>query len=264
MKFYKKILSAIIIFVTFLFTNVFVLGNLIVPISVYASVNENKASGLKVISVKESDNRLDIKIGIGGSSTQRAAGVNYIQISTYSAGRSKVAATLTMVGGKPRNTSINVNLQRAASGRDYTTIKSTRGFNAGQVTVTGNTNNYTRNWRVKLTGTYMGYELNYTTGGSLFNRRGVKYPTATEVFSRKSCWKPPTNLVKRQMKRSNSFRNNYIAYFNKKYPSTKISWRNYEIHHMRPLQYGGTNSVSNGMALNRTQHKKYTSWWVYY
>ena len=52
--------------------------------------------------------------------------------------------------------------------------------------------------------------------------------------------------------------------FKKKYPKAKIKWENYDIHHMRPLKYGGTNAVSNGFTATKTQHKSLNSWWANY
>ena len=50
----------------------------------------------------------------------------------------------------------------------------------------------------------------------------------------------------------------------KKYPNAKINWKEYEIHHMRPLKYGGTNALSNGIALKKNVHAKFNAWWSNY
>lgn len=123
----------------------------------------------------------------------------------------------------------------------------------------------TRYWRVKITGKVLETEIIslYAYSG-LLNKQGVKYPSHKEIYTGRIPEKPSTSLKKNQKPRDPSFRSNYISWFEKKYPKANVNWGNYEIHHIRPLLYGGSNDVSNGIALTKSQHNDYTSWWKNY
>lgn len=44
------------------------------------------------------------------------------------------------------------------------------------------------------------------------------------------------------------------------YGDPKRDWSNYQIHHIQPRTYGGTNDVSNLIPIPSTQHALITSW----
>lgn len=137
-------------------------------------------------------------------------------------------------------------------------------LNLGEsMSVTVSTNNQTAKYYAVLTGTGNSENINYSTYKVPFNKRGEKYPTdivspvtnqslpynfsvtATEIPS--SQWVPwnATN------------RNQYAAHIGK-------DLTGYEVHHILPRRYGGTNAYGNLIALTKSDHTRVTNWWNYY
>lgn len=81
---------------------------------------------------------------------------------------------------------------------------------------------------------------------------------------------PPTNypnLPKSQrVKRDQTAINHYKTGYVLKYPkAARFDWSNYDVHHIRPLQYGGDNSENNLFTLPRVFHQTIVnSWWRNY
>lgn len=108
----------------------------------------------------------------------------------------------------------------------------------------------------------------------LLNRYGKKYPLDySDPDSGIRLYEPPANLNPNSQPRSSTFRSDFIKYYEENFGEpTQFSWDQVEIHHMRPLQYGGSNSMLNGIPLmNRSnshhtipKHSDLTRWWTYY
>lgn len=137
-------------------------------------------------------------------------------------------------------------------------------LNLGEsMSVSTSTNDVTAKYYAVLTGTVNGETLNYSTYYIPFNKRGEKYPTdiksdltgqslpygfsvtATEIPT--SEWVPWTAKIRKE----------YAEYLGK-------SLTGYEVHHILPRRYGGTNSYSNLIPLTKSDHTKVTNWWNYY
>ncbi|WP_050748940.1 HNH endonuclease [Shouchella clausii] len=59
--------------------------------------------------------------------------------------------------------------------------------------------------------------------------------------------------------------NMYKKWYIGQYCDPKINWDTYNIHHIIPLKYGGTNAMNNLFHLPRDFHqKKATLWWSAY
>ena len=192
----------------------------------------------------------------------------YINISlktSYDADKNRVKATATRVGVMPSPAKLTLRLQNKLTGGSYSTVKdkaiNKKTTKSGSVKY-GTTK--TRIWRATVKGRLGDADVTYSTNAFVYNKKCIRYPSYKEVYSNKALHTPPTNLKVKQNARSTSFRKNYIADFKKKYPKAKIKWENYDIHHMRPLKYGGTNAVSNGFTATKTQHKSLNSWWANY
>lgn len=115
-----------------------------------------------------------------------------------------------------------------------------------------------------------------TTSGQtlpeLLNKKGVVYPNVTVNVANKATLKmtrptnakmkivPVANRTKWTTTTRTKFRNDFEAKYN-----VKIDWTNIQIHHMLPLQYGGTNAFSNLLPINTSIHQKIVSpWWTAY
>ena len=61
-------------------------------------------------------------------------------------------------------------------------------------------------------------------------------------------------------------RKTYINWFNKTYNNGKDpwDWGDYEIHHIRPRNFGGNNDNANLIPLPKATHLTFTSWWRNY
>lgn len=216
------------------------------------------------------DNHIKETIGAQtGNEVEAASLVSYINVSlstSYDSDKNRVKVTASRnISTMPSPATLTLELQNRLTGAYFET-KQEKAINfrtakSGSVKY-GTTR--TRIWRATLTGKLGKAKVDYKTYSYIYNKKCKRYPSYTEVYSKKELYKPPTNLAVDKVKRKDSFRNDYIAAFEKKYPRAKVNWNNYEIHHMRPLKYGGSNAVSNGIALTTERHKKLTSWWGSY
>ena len=196
-----------------------------------------------------------------------SAPIIYLNVSISGDSVGTIKGTITCIGGRPNNTSINMSLQSRETRRSFTTKSSKNNLNFSYyktISSTASTNNKTRVWRVYLTGKFLGNNLSYSTNYFLFNKKAMRYPSYYEPYSGKKLWEPPTYLYADTTQRDPSFRSKYINNFKKTYPKSNINWSNHEIHHMQPLKYSGSNALSNGIALTKVQHKTVTKWWLYY
>lgn len=222
------------------------------------------------IASKETDSGIE-KILMVSNGVQRdfvastaPLSITYINVSISGAG-SIVRANVACSGSAP-STSLTMKLQSLASGGAWATQSYAPGitFRTDKSVSASRMTTQTRYWKVNLSGTFLGKSINYNTDAVLFNSKAIRYPFACEIYSGRVLMMPPTNLNVDQTVRDSQFRNKYIIFFEGKYPSAKLDWTKYQIHHIRPLKYGGTNSLSNGMAIPNSQHLLLTTWWLNY
>lgn len=113
------------------------------------------------------------------------------------------------------------------------------------------------------------YDLGQTGGGyttsNLWNRTGHVWNFSfSDGASGKSLPKPPANYTKgaTSTRPSNLADTYYTTYTN----NTGITLNRdlYDVHHIRPLAYGGNNNYSNLIHLPKATHTNVTSWWAGY
>jgi len=57
-------------------------------------------------------------------------------------------------------------------------------------------------------------------------------------------------------------RGNYIReWYQRGYPTPKGGWEHYDIHHIKPREFGGTNDFSNLVPVERNTHKLFNTFW---
>lgn len=105
----------------------------------------------------------------------------------------------------------------------------------------------------------------------LANKKAVPYPIIINKHSKQTMpipkttkykWLPPEKRVSRN---SENYRKKYINWYNKKYGVPPFNWKDADIHHVRPLNYGGDHRISNLFALPKSLHQNVvTPWWVNY
>lgn len=111
-------------------------------------------------------------------------------------------------------------------------------------------------------------------GPFLLNSYGKEYPLGYEdPQSGINLYEPPANLNPDPNTRSSNYRSKFIQYYEENWGEpTEFEWSEVEIHHMRPLKYGGNNDVSNLIPLMNSnnshpdiyKHSYLTRWWTYY
>ncbi|KIO66204.1 HNH endonuclease signature motif containing protein [Caldifermentibacillus hisashii] len=75
-------------------------------------------------------------------------------------------------------------------------------------------------------------------------------------------WLPPEDRVPRD---AEPYRANYIKQYIDTYGDPKWDWSLLDIHHVRPLEYGGNHDFNNLFALPREMHQReVTPWWTNY
>ncbi len=137
-------------------------------------------------------------------------------------------------------------------------------LNLGEsISVTVSTNNQTAKYYAVLTGTGNGEKINYSTYKIPFNKRGEKYPT--DIKSPVTNQSLPYNfsVTAKEIPSSqwvpwnSTIRNQYATHIGK-------DLTGYDVHHILPRRYGGTNAYSNLIALTKSDHTRVTNWWSYY
>lgn len=116
---------------------------------------------------------------------------------------------------------------------------------------------------VVLKGTANGEKLNYSTSHVPFNKKAEKYPTdikspvtgeSLPYYFSMTLQKIPED---QRVVWNTSTRNAYEKHLG-------VSLKGYEVHHIIPRAYGGTNIYTNLIPLDPTDHTKVTTWWVNY
>lgn len=85
----------------------------------------------------------------------------------------------------------------------------------------------------------------------------------TDKISGKSVSEPYTAWKKEQIYNRVNVKDPYKKWYDSTY-STNLNLTGYDVHHIRPLAYGGSNDVSNLIHLQATFHQKITNWFAGY
>lgn len=114
-----------------------------------------------------------------------------------------------------------------------------------------------------VTGEANGQDIYYSTYHIPFNKKAEKYPTqiSSPVTGQSFPYKFSMTMSKvpeaNRVSWTTSNRNAYADYLGK-------DLTGYEVHHIVPRAYGGTNVYSNLIPLTPTDHTTVTSWWASY
>ncbi|MGE7593525.1 HNH endonuclease signature motif containing protein [Peribacillus frigoritolerans] len=106
----------------------------------------------------------------------------------------------------------------------------------------------------------------------LVNKKTVSYPEIYNAHNKTTMWKPTEADIKvvpkdKRTKRDTNLKQKYKKWYIKQYgdPGWGPTWPGIEAHHELPLEYGGTNSMSNVFPLTADLHRKTVSpWWKSY
>lgn len=112
-----------------------------------------------------------------------------------------------------------------------------------------------------------GYSINLS-GNSVYwciNRTGhIWVWNYTDQLSGKSISEPTTNWAKQSLHtRPSNLNKTYKTWYDQRY-NTNLNLSNYDVHHIRPLAYGGNNTTGNLIHLDKTFHKGVTAWFAGY
>lgn len=203
--------------------------------------------------------------------SSRAVTVGYINVSLTSNNNGIIYAKLWSVG-TIQDPDLNLSLQSQYTGGPMTTkaiisVKSI-GTISNPVVLSAEVSN-TANWRVSLSGTILDSPVSYTTYKFLYNKKAVRYPDYTDTASEKKMTVPSTNLsvapTSQRVIWNSGKRESYINWYNTQFPNGITNWKKYEVHHITPRLYGGTNSYSNFIPLPISYHRAtVTPWWANY
>jgi 5-methylcytosine-specific restriction endonuclease McrA len=98
-----------------------------------------------------------------------------------------------------------------------------------------------------------------------YNDKEQPYPKVIDPKTKKPVEFPqdPKWTPKDQREpRPSGYRDDFMREWeNQGYPEPDGGWNEYEIHHKKPLEYGGDNSFDNGTPLKSNDHLKFTKWW---
>ena len=104
----------------------------------------------------------------------------------------------------------------------------------------------------------------------VYNHLGELYPSITDVKTGNPIPFPdnaPTQPVPQANRVSwgNIERGAFIKeWLDRNYPTPPGGWGNYDIHHILPREFGGTNDFSNLTPVVRGTHPQFTNWWNNY
>ena len=102
------------------------------------------------------------------------------------------------------------------------------------------------------------------------NKKGVKYPQIVDPRTGKPIHYPGDNLKvipkENRVEWNSSGRQSYIReWHDRGFPRPEGGWGEYDIHHIQPRQYGGTNSFDNLVPVRRKLHQEeFNTWWDAY
>lgn len=103
------------------------------------------------------------------------------------------------------------------------------------------------------------------------NSRGAKYPQVTDPRTGKPIHNPGSGLQKVPLDKrvgwdSSKDRYGFIKeWHDRGFPEPKGGWGKYDIHHIKPREYGGDNSFDNLVPVERTVHQQqFNPWWQGY
>lgn len=192
------------------------------------------------------------------SSTGARSAVSYFNVSLEGNGKGQLTAKLWRVGSaKSYNLTMQIlygtcRTQTADKVHDTKSGITSVGTALSPTTITTNIST-TKYFVVKLTGKIGDGTVNYTTYNKLFNKRAVPYPEYTCPVSGIYCVPPYYSNFAAGTSVAWNGRNAYIKWFNNTYNGGKDpwDWSGYQIHHIRPRKYGGTNEYSNLIPLTK-------------
>lgn len=110
----------------------------------------------------------------------------------------------------------------------------------------------------------------YDTYIFLHNKLGNRYPSYTDSRSKKSVTVPesavwPVVAAANRDSWTTSQRTQYRTWYEKTYNNgNSMDWTDIQIHHIKPLKYGGKSVNSNLIPLPKATHTQFTTWWAQY
>lgn len=102
------------------------------------------------------------------------------------------------------------------------------------------------------------------------NSRGEPYPVVTDPRTGKPIPPPPDDLewvpAENRVVWNQSEKDKFITEWRSRgYPDPPGGWGEYDIHHITPRQYGGSNDFENLVPVLRETHQQQLNrWWNYY
>lgn len=107
-------------------------------------------------------------------------------------------------------------------------------------------------------------------GGDALNAAGRAYPKVLDPRTGDPIPAPPSGLsgvpVGDRVPWGAQQRGAYIKeWYDQGYSTPEGGWSNYDIHHVTPREYGGTNDFNNLVPVERTVHQQeFNPWWMNY
>ncbi|MGE6556191.1 HNH endonuclease signature motif containing protein [Exiguobacterium artemiae] len=185
--------------------------------------------------------------------------------------------TITSVGGyKPKTLKVSLRTgYKNSSSKDvgYETVKTLNVANAKKSVdyQIASDVNYTHFWKA-----YASFKGIFPDGSSdtdskkskrfLLNKKGLPYPEYTDYLSQKKMHEPSSTKWERKKypeEWGTTLRKKYRKWYDDKYYA--LHWEDYEVHHIRPRAWYGSNDYSNLIPLPKPFHQKSVSpWFVNY
>ncbi|MCR6111799.1 HNH endonuclease [Bacillus sp. A301a_S52] len=100
----------------------------------------------------------------------------------------------------------------------------------------------------------------------LLNSKAKPYPTVENLHNGQTMAEPSsTTWAVDPVERADNLRATFIAWYIDTYGNPRWDWSPLDIHHVRPLKYGGSNNMSNLFPVPRDFHQQVISpWWTNY
>jgi len=120
---------------------------------------------------------------------------------------------------------------------------------------------------------YLGGDIQTASGQTnpfLTNKKASPYPSIQDYHSgiimtepSSTTWVPVPE--DQRVPWDNKIRGQYITEYINTYGDPGWNWADYDIHHIKPREYGGNNTFSNLMPLIRSTHQQIVNpWWINY
>lgn len=237
-------------------------------ISAFATESPSSSSAIPFAThISANEDTEYFRIPLSNDGNAETFGLFYLDVSlTGNKSSRTVSATVKNTAALGFSTiDVTITLYSSRTGSPVVRAsKSDNDLNLGESLTVSHTNvSESAKYYAVVSGTANGEDLYYSTYKIPFNKKAEKYPT--QISSPVTGQSLPYNFSMTLKKIPEEDRVVWNSTTRKQYADRLgVDLTGYDVHHIIPRAYGGTNADSNLIPLEPSDHTTVTSWWVNY